>query len=320
MPSYSQSRKLVPPSCAPPFLKLRSTTLVPFPATIAIGYSLFVSDPGRRELIADQACAARSLFMAHSTEEQHREQILDQFTRQAEPFARAMRSDRESLRLLMESTRASNRDLALDLACGPGLVTCALASAVGHVIGIDLVPAMLDQARKRQAEMHLENIEWRLGDVTHLPFDDAAFSLVVTRYSFHHFLEPRAVLREMARFCRPGGRVAVADATPDEGKAAAYDELETLRDPSHTRALPLDELKSLAEGLPLRLLSTTAYRLDASLEAVLAASFPPPGHADRIRQMVRDDLGADHFSMAPYIQDGELRFSFPTSVVVWEKA
>jgi ubiquinone/menaquinone biosynthesis C-methylase UbiE len=55
-----------------------------------------------------------------------------------------------------------------------------------------------------------------------LPFRDAAFSLVVTRYSFHHFLDPQAVLAEMVRVCAPGGRVAVIDvftSTPEEAEA-----------------------------------------------------------------------------------------------------
>ena len=192
--------------------------------------------------------------MAQAAEEQHRHNILDQFTRQAEPFAQAMaRSPRESLSLLLDGAGVTASDTALDVACGPGIVTCALASVARHAIGIDLVPAMIEQARKRQMEMGLENIDWRLGDVARLPFRDAVFSLVVTRYSFHHFLEPRRVLEEMARVCRPGGRVGVADATPEAGKATAYDELETLRDPSHTRALPLEQLQALATGLPLTL-------------------------------------------------------------------
>ena len=83
----------------------------------------------------------------------------------------------------------------------------------------------------------------RVGDVLPLPFPESSFSAVITRYSFHHFLEPEAVLAEMVRVCQPGGRVAVVDvfmSTPEQ--AEAYNRMEKLRDPSHTLALLLAEL------------------------------------------------------------------------------
>lgn len=251
---------------------------------------------------------------------EHNRRILDQFTRQAAPFALApSHSTEESLRILIETVQVTPADKVLDVACGPGIISCALASIACEVTGFDLVPAMLDEARKRQSSMGLNNLEWRLGDAGHLPFDDGTFDLVVTRYSFHHLLDPGAVLREMARVCRPGGRVAVADVTPEENKTKAYDELEITRDPSHTRALSFEQLKTLGLQQGLQLANTGAYRLDNSVDSLLAASFPPPGNGDRFRRMVRDDIGVDRLSISAYLKDGELRFSFPTSIVVWTK-
>lgn len=256
----------------------------------------------------------------HYSAEKHNEQILDQFTRQAESFALApAHSTEDSLRVFLNTVAVTPADTALDVACGPGIISCALGSIARQVTGVDLVPAMLDQARKLQTEKGLENLTWRLGDAAHLPFDDGSFSLVVTRYSFHHLLDPGNVLREMARVCRPGGRIAVADVTPAAEKARAYDELETLRDPSHTRALSLHELKALGAEQHLTLLNTAGYRLDTAIESLLASSFPPPGNADRIRQMVRSDIGVDRFSIEAYLHDGQVRFSFPISVLAWVK-
>ena len=251
---------------------------------------------------------------------EHSRRILDQFTRQAAPFALApSHSTEESLRIFLDTVGVTPADKVLDVACGPGIISCALASIAREVTGFDLVPAMLDEARKRQTGMGLKNLEWRLGDAGRLPFDDGGFNLVVTRYSFHHLLDPGAVLSEMARVCRPGGRIAVADVTPEEEKAAAYDELEITRDPSHTHALSLDQLKALGSQQGLQLANTGSYRLDNSVESLLAASFPPPGNAGRFRRMVRDDIGVDRLSISAYLKDGELRFSFPTSIVVWTK-
>jgi ubiquinone/menaquinone biosynthesis C-methylase UbiE len=251
---------------------------------------------------------------------EHERQILEQFTQQAEPFAlAASHSTEDSLRTLLDTAGVNEKDEALDVACGPGIVACALASVARHVTGLDLVPAMLEQARKLQSEKGLQNLTWQLGNVTSLPFDEQSFSLVVTRYSFHHLLDPGAALREMARVARRGGRVLVADVTPEASKSQAYDRLETLRDPSHAHALSLEELKALGAGAGLSYRSTAAYRLDVNVDELLRDSFPAPGNAGRFRDLVRADVGVNRLSIDAYEKEGALRFRFPVSVVVWSK-
>src|SRR4029077_9768027 len=94
---------------------------------------------------------------------------------------------------------------------GPRRVACSVAEVARHVTGLDLTPAMIEQAQARQRSKGLTNLTWLVGDAVPLPFPDASFSVVSTRYSFHHFLDPEAVLAEMVRVCSPGGRVAVID-------------------------------------------------------------------------------------------------------------
>src|SRR6267378_7577554 len=166
----------------------------------------------------------------------HRDLIVEQFTKQAVPFSTAPGvRDEEALRLLVEFSGAGPEDRVLDVACGPGVVVCALAAVVRHATGIDVTPAMIERARALAAEKGLRNVGWQVGDVLPLPYPDGAFSLVVSRFAFHHFPEPGAVLREMARVCAPGGRVVVADTavSPDPARAAAFNRIERLRDPSH---------------------------------------------------------------------------------------
>jgi ubiquinone/menaquinone biosynthesis C-methylase UbiE len=92
---------------------------------------------------------------------------------------------------------------------------------------------MIEHARMLQQTKGLTNVSWQVGDVRPLPYADALFSIVASRYAFHHFLDPGAVLAEMKRVCTPGGKVAVIDVTasPDPTKAAAYNRMEKLRDP-----------------------------------------------------------------------------------------
>src|SRR5262245_17770925 len=102
--------------------------------------------------------------MSERAEEQRR-LVLDQFTRQAVPFAQMpAHSNEESVRLLIDLARVGPEDAVLDVACGPGLVACPLAGVARHVTGIDLTPAMVEQAEARQRSQGLTNLTWLVGD------------------------------------------------------------------------------------------------------------------------------------------------------------
>jgi ubiquinone/menaquinone biosynthesis C-methylase UbiE len=140
----------------------------------------------------------------------HRDVIRDQFTRQAEAFAAAApMHDADAMRLLLEMACADSDSTVLDVACGPGIVTCAFAGLTKRAIGIDLTPAMLGQARALAARKSVENVGWCIGDVARLPFPSDSFSIVVSRFAFHHMEAPDTVLAEMVRLCRRDGHIAV---------------------------------------------------------------------------------------------------------------
>jgi SAM-dependent methyltransferase len=258
--------------------------------------------------------------MSDRAEEQRR-LILDQFTRQAIPFAEMpAHSNEESVKLLIDLAGVGPDDTVLDVACGPGLVACALAKVARHVTGIDLTPAMIEQAQAKQRVSGLTNLTWLVGDAVPLPFPDASFSVVVTRYSFHHFLEPKAVLAEMVRVCSPGGRVGVIDVfTSSPEQAEAYNRVEKLRDPSHVRALALEELTGLCHDAGLVSVRTAVFKLAMDLEVLLAASFPGPGDADRIRQTFASDVGVNRLGLGAVRKDGAIQFAFPIAIVVGER-
>jgi ubiquinone/menaquinone biosynthesis C-methylase UbiE len=241
----------------------------------------------------------------------HRDRILDQFTRQAVPFSSAPAiRNQEALNRIVEMAEAGPEDTVLDLACGPGLLVCAFARVVRHATGIDLTPAMLEQARALQQEQGLKNVSWRQGDVLPLPFPDAQFSIVSARFAFHHFLDPSAVLKEMRRVCRTGGRIVVADSAPNASKADAFNAMELLRDPSHVRAMPLEELRSLFVEPRIE-----TYRLRGELEDLLARSFPGEGDAARIRKIFEESLETDSLDMATVREDGKIYYSYPVAIL-----
>ena len=252
---------------------------------------------------------------------EHSELILDQFTRQAVPFSTAPSiKDEAALTLIVDWSGAGPSDTVLDVACGPGLLVCAFARVARHVTGIDITPAMLDRARTLQQERGLTNITWRQGDVLPLPWPDGSFTIVSARFAFHHFLDPRAVLREMRRVCAVGGKVVVADSAPAPDKADAFNAMERLRDPSHVRALPPGELKQTFSDVGLREPRVTHYRLEGDLEGLLGRSFPKPGDADRIRELFAASLADDRLGIATRRDGAQIRYGFPVAVLVADRA
>ena len=248
----------------------------------------------------------------------HQDLILDQFTKQAIPFATAAGiKDEEALKLVVDFTGAEPNDTVLDVACGPGLVVCAFAQVVRHATGIDLTPAMIERARALQQEKRLTNVTWQVGDVLPLPYPSASFSIVTSRFAFHHFQDPQAVLAEMKRVCTPGGKVVVIDvmASPDPEKAAAYNRMEKLRDPSHARGLPLTELEMLFQQTALPTPRKTFYRLEGEVEDLLQRSFPNPGDADEIRQIFVEAQDNDGLGMDVRRQGDKIRFAYPIAIL-----
>jgi SAM-dependent methyltransferase len=136
----------------------------------------------------------------------------------------------------------------LDVAGGSGRLGRYLAERASFAVIADLTPEMLATGAESAAEDGARNVLFTEGDATRLPFPDQQFDVVVSRFAFHHFDDPGLAAQEMARVCRRGGLVAVIDiVAQDSSVAARRDELERLRDPSHTRALARDELVELLQ-------------------------------------------------------------------------
>src|SRR6267142_91220 len=258
--------------------------------------------------------------MPTSRPSEHRDEILDQFTRQATPFATAPGiRDEAALRLIVECSGAGPADTVLDVACGPGLVVAAFARVARHATGIDITPAMLERARAHAADLGLTNVTWRQGDVLPLPWPEASFSIVTSRFAFHHFLDPLAVLREMTRVAAPGGRVMVVDSTPAPARADAFNRMERLRDPSHVRSMPVAEHRELFARVGLPEPRVTSYRLEGELEGLIARSFPNPGDDDKIRALFRASLADDALDILTRLEDGRIRYGFPVAVLVADR-
>jgi len=141
---------------------------------------------------------------------------------------------------------------ALDVGTGAGAFAIALADRVAAVVGVDVVPELLELARQR-APAGVEFVE---ADATALPFPDGSFDLVCCARTLHHVARPELVLAEMTRVLAPGGTMLVVDqlAPVDPLAAIELNHFEHARDPSTTRILADVDLRGLfdANGLQLR--------------------------------------------------------------------
>ena len=117
-------------------------------------------------------------------------------------------SDAAMLALLPADT------IVADLGCGTGQVVAQLAPFVQKIIGIDNSPAMLKAARKRLADQ--ENVDLRRGDLAAVPIDDNTCDAAMLILALTYVADPAAVLAEMARVIKPGGRAVIIDLLPHD--------------------------------------------------------------------------------------------------------
>ena len=119
--------------------------------------------------------------------------------------------DRRWRRLAAE-TVVHPGDAVLDACCGTGDLAIAAERAGGRVTGLDFSERMLVRARGKS-----DSIEWVLGDVIALPFDDASFDAVTVGFGIRNVPDLEAGIAELGRVLRPGGRVACLEITRPEG-------------------------------------------------------------------------------------------------------
>lgn len=248
----------------------------------------------------------------------HNRTIIDQFSQQAGAYTH-IAAHSNALDKLVHITQVGPTDTVLDIACGSGIVACALATHASHVTGIDITAGMIEEARKMQQQKGLQNMSWQIGEVEALPYNDGSFSMVVSRFGFHHFQEPAAVLAEMTRVCKPGGRLLVVDVALPATKVDAYNRMEKLRDPSHVAALTQGRFMELFKQAGWQQIQYDSYRMPIELEEQLKASFPNKGDKERLKEMIVQDAGIDALGVDVREVNGKFFLHYPVSIYLGRK-
>jgi ubiquinone/menaquinone biosynthesis C-methylase UbiE len=240
---------------------------------------------------------------------EHAQRIEHAFTTQADAFEDPARNQvfTSHSRWVFDRLPLTEDDVVLDVAAGTGHAARQLAGTARMVVALDATEAMLTRGQAEAAAEGHGNVLFMRGDAEALPFLDASFDVVVSRFAAHHFEDPAAAVSEMVRCTRPGGHVALVDLVADEDPTVAEEQnrLERLRDPSHTRMLAAIEIQALLTEAGLESIDLATRPLERPLLPWLEQAQTPATVAGEIRAALDGDVEGERATgFKPRADDG----------------
>lgn len=255
-----------------------------------------------------------------------KELVKKQFGAHAAAYATSVvHAKGASLARLVELVEPQPHWRALDVATAAGHTAFAFAPRVAQVVATDLTPEMIPVAAQVAAEKGIANVTFETADAEALPYADASFDLVTCRIAPHHFPHVDRFMAEAARVLRPLGVLAVVDnvvpgGDPAADAAGAYiNAFETLRDPSHHRALSVDEWMAAFTAAGLVLLHVETAPKQMTLIPWAERMGVTPETLAELRRLLLEapPAAADFFSVQPAGDD--LNFTLDEAIFVGRK-
>jgi len=243
----------------------------------------------------------------------HQENLIrEQFKKQAKGFAdNSLTMNNQSyIKWMLDGLIMSSEINALDVAAGTGILSRAISPFVDNVTSMDLSEDMINEGDRINKSLGLTNIRYVRGNVENMPFQENQFEIVISRFAFHHFNNPRKVLKEMSRVSHK--IIAVIDMiSPDDNYLSEqYNHYEKLRDPSHTKALKQSELLSLFSDLNIQTYSIETLDVPVSVIKWMELTKTNEHDASYIKDQINEELdtGKQLTGLFPFISNDHLMF------------
>ena len=151
------------------------------------------------------------------TDEEYKNMSVKEFTKAAKNYesdhAGIYKMCKKDYPDILEELEKEDFSDLLDAGCGPAPMISLLAEKYPdrHYTGLDLTPAMIEQAKKK----NIPNADFVVGDCENFPFEANAFDAIICSNSFHHYPNPQAFFDSVKSCLRPGGRLVLRDVTSD---------------------------------------------------------------------------------------------------------
>jgi SAM-dependent methyltransferase len=177
--------------------------------------------------------------------------------------------------------------VVLDIGCGAGHASFALAPLVREVHAYDVAESMVATVARVARERNLINIATRQGPAEALPYSNASFDIVVSRLSAHHWRDVPKALCEVRRVLRPAGRIVWIDVAghPDPLLDIHLQSVELLRDRSHVRDYTVSEWQALFATAGFRHEHLSTWRIPVEFRSWIARMRTPPDCEQAIRHL-----------------------------------
>lgn len=235
----------------------------------------------------------------------------EQFNKQAYVFSQwSGTKNIDHMEFLRNFIGMSATDTLLDVACGSGDFTIFASRTVEAVTGIDISEQQIGIANRQSKKLGTNNTSFMCSNVEKLPFDNNAFSVVVSKSSFHHFRQHEQVMNEMFRCCKPGGQICIDDITSYEDAFASsiIDRMDKLMDVSHNRRLSIADFNQQFARLGLETLRTKTNEIVCSVAEYQQHALQSAENAKRLQQLVRATVADKKICKYMYEKGGEIYF------------